>query len=200
MTRSAIAVLIPILTLAACAGDVLEPTLSFTSVLFEESSCKKLDQASSSGSEDDASGSDAPRLCAGPGGYSVVETYSAAGTLRTVEHKDTRFRVDILPREHPCVNPYYDHFEWRQANGIPFAVIARVECYGGAPDEEGNYTVPSNLSGTYVLIRGLEENLLEVDLDEGSDTTVITDARSTADSAFIASRRGAQAASSAGKR
>lgn len=192
MTRSANALLIPMLALAACSSIVPEPTLSFTSILFEESTCKLLDQASSSGSEVDASGSDAPRRCAGPGEYSVVETYSAAGTLRTVEHNGRRFRVDVLPREHSCVNPYYDHFEWRQANGKPFAVIAIVECYGGSPDEEGTYIVPSNLSGTYVLIRGLEENLLEVDLDAGLDTTVITDARSTADSTFIALRRGAE--------
>lgn len=192
MIRYGIALLIPIFTLTACSSDILGQAVSFTSTQFEESTCKMLDQASSPGTEADASGSDVPRRCTGPGGYSVIETYSAAGTLRTVEHMGKQSRIDVLPRKHACVNPYYDHFEWRLANGKPFAVIARVECYGGAPDDEGNYTVPSNLSGTYILIRALGEIALEEDFDECSDTAVITRARSAADAAFLASGRPAQ--------
>jgi hypothetical protein len=81
-------------------------------------------------------GSDGASICRGPAGYQVQLSYSASTTELSAEKRGSDAYVGLA-----SLNYWYDSskttFEWRLANGKPFAVIMRVPLYGDP--KEGDY-------------------------------------------------------------
>ncbi len=129
-------------------------------------------------------GQDNIRQCTGPGGYTLTESYSAAGTVRSIAKPGSDFSVTLLPANQNCtIAAYGDKLEWRLADGAPVAVIQRIRCYGPYQDTEGNYDIKSNLLGHYLVVRGLfgRETPIDVDINVSEMENPNAAARITAD-------------------
>lgn len=104
--------------------------------------------------EDEAAGRDTPQVHAGYGGYFFREGYSAIAMHRSIASKSVpSYSLDLTTNKEG-LEVCRDTVEWRTAGGKPFAVIARIEIYGGSAPQDGHIT-PTNRTGTYLIVRGL---------------------------------------------
>lgn len=111
-------------------------------------------------------GMDSPLRCEGPAGFSIVESYSAAGTYRSVEHEGKGLSSPLIPVAAACPQAFFaDKVEWRIANGTPFAVIAHVRCYGSESGADGSYDVAPNKLGEYLMVRAIVDGPFARDID-----------------------------------
>jgi hypothetical protein len=155
--RTALSLLLALASGSGC-GDIRS---RFSSTYTDLNACQDPPAAATA-----PDGSDTPRRCQGPGAYEIVESYSAAGTHRSVELAARGFAVDLVPRTAKCpFASYGDKVKWRLVDGVPFAAISRVRCYGSEPDGHGNYDVPQNLLGEYLIVRGLVRQTIDEDID-----------------------------------
>lgn len=95
-------------------------------------------------------GSDAPRICPGPDGWSVAEWYSAVDTYRGLVRGDSVSET-LMPAA-PCPHPDYGRvMEWRLKGARPVALVYRVSCREETP--EG--TVGAKVA-EYLVVRPLD--------------------------------------------
>jgi hypothetical protein len=125
---------------------------------------------------DEASGGDAPRSCKGFDGYAVSVNYSACAAQVSI--RKGSFDL-VFPLQPGGVDAR--KFEWRLADGKPFAVILRVEEYDSGQDicERGK------TAGEVLMIKGLQ-GFARIDhkLRVGKIPNINVEARQSADQAF----------------
>lgn len=99
-------------------------------------------------------GQDEVIVCAGPGGYTVTEFYSASDAHRSISSKaHPDFELRLVPTKEKCpFTEFGKNLEWRLKDGKPFAVIQRLTCYGFNKTETG----PGKKIAEYLLVRGLK--------------------------------------------
>jgi hypothetical protein len=155
----------------ACGS--LSAEVAFTSVYTAMDSCKDACK--------DCGDGDVPQKCRGVGGYGVYESYSAAQTFRAVEAGEG-FSVDLAPAIMCNYTAFGERIEWRCANGKPFAVIHRVSCYYGEPDDLNHIDTKADFKGEFLLVRGLVGmEKLCIDVDVRKDKKANDTARKAAD-------------------
>lgn len=153
----------------------------YSSSYTDLTSCEPL-SAVATARDDAGRGADEPRRCQGADGYEIVENYAAAGTYRQVVLAAQNFMIDLVPLAAECPFAFFaDKVEWRLAEGVPFAVITRVHCYGAEPDAQGNYDTPRNRLGEYLMVRGLLGQSIQADIDVAKTAHANQHARQLAD-------------------
>jgi hypothetical protein len=107
--------------------------------------------------EDDEHGGDAPMACKGPGGYSIVESYSAMDNFRHVERNGEAVTTNLEPEASCSHGSYGRMMEWRLRNGKPFALIYRITCF---KDDivSGTDKTPANRTGEYLVVQPLSKS------------------------------------------
>jgi len=107
--------------------------------------------------EDDEHGGDTPMTCKGPGGYSIVESYSAMDNFRHVERNGEVVTTNLEPEASCSHGSYGRMMEWRLRNGKPFALIYRITCF---KDDivSGTDKTPANRTGEYLVVQPLSKS------------------------------------------
>ena len=95
-------------------------------------------QCKQQGDPNTAGGNDLPLVCKGYGGYTVRISFSAWAAYLSAE-KGQNISVSLAQTELDYDGQKGRKLEWRLANGVPFAVILRVNTYRTPPDGENPF-------------------------------------------------------------
>lgn len=99
-------------------------------------------------------GQDEPMKCKGYGGYVIKVGYSAASSHMRIELSKNDSESVNLPAQPINYDGMGRKIEWRLANGVPFAVILRIDVPKDGL-EATEFWQPGNLKGQSMLVQGL---------------------------------------------
>lgn len=102
-----------------------------------------------------AEGGDPAGVCKGYGGYRIFISHSAWSAHFSVESLKNKTESIDLGNDYSGYGARGEKVEWRMANGVPFAVIMRLNKYKERDDGENPYTA-ANRTGNILVVKGLK--------------------------------------------
>ncbi|MFP4164324.1 MAG: hypothetical protein ACLFQB_10570 [Chitinispirillaceae bacterium] len=121
------------------------------------------------------------RICKGLNGYEVYEYYTTYGSpVKILQNKSIDYEKALAPLKEYSMYAYGKLLEWRFADGEPFAVIYRVNCYSHPGSGENDSELEE-----YLIVRGLQGYDIEADIDVKKTSGANQTARDAAEKAYL---------------